>query len=279
VTAIALALGAALCYGVSNFIGPLISRALPTMAVITAGQAVALTVSAIVVVVHGGASPSLTEVGAGLLAGLGNAAGLALFYAAAASGPLSIVTPIGATGAAVPVLIGLAKGEPLGAVGALGIVLAIGGVVLAGRRASASAQEAADLRRTVLLAAASAVCFGVFLWAIAPASGSGIFWGVLLSRMALVGTLLCGALVTSRALVVPAADVPKVALPGVLLFGGTLMYAAATQEGLLSVVSVIATLFPVVTVTLAFVFLRERPSRTQWAGIAAALAGVVLLSV
>ena len=72
---------------------------------------------------------------------------------------------------------------------------------------------------------------------------------------------------------------PKVALPGVLLFAGTLMYAAATQEGLLSVVSVIATMFPVVTVTLALPVLHERPSRVQWAGIAAALAGVVLLSV
>jgi drug/metabolite transporter (DMT)-like permease len=279
VTAIALALGTALCYGISNFIGPLISRELPTMAVIVAGQTVALSVSAVVVLVHGGSAPALIDMGAGLLAGLGNAAGLALFYAAAASGPLSIVTPIGATGAAVPVLIGLATGERLGALGACGIALAICGVVLATRRASASAAEAADLRRTVLLAAASAACFGVFLWAIAPASSSGVFWGVLLSRFSLVTSLVAGALLLGRALRVPAADAPRTALPGVLLFGGTLMYAAATQEGLLSVVSVIATMFPVVTVTLAFVFLHERPSRTQWAGIAAALTGVVLLSV
>ena len=278
-TAIALALGTALCYGVSNFIGPLLSRELPTMAVIVAGQTVALTVSFVVVVVHGGGSPSSLEVGAGLLAGLGNAGGLALFYAAAASGPLSIVTPIGATGAAVPVLIGLGTGERLGVLGVVGIALAIGGVVLAGRRASESAAEAADMRRTVVLAALSAVFFGVFLWAIAPASQSGVFWGVMLSRLSLVTSLVGGALLLGRALTVPPADVPKTALPGVLLFGGTLMYAAATQEGLLSVVSVIATMFPVVTVTLAFFFLHERPSRVQWTGIAAALAGVVLLSV
>jgi drug/metabolite transporter (DMT)-like permease len=279
VTAVALALGTALCYGVSNFIGPLMSRELPTMAVIVAGQTVALMVSALVVLVHGGPSPSLLDMGAGLLAGAGNAAGLALFYMAAASGPLSIVTPIGATGAAVPVLIGLGTGERLGALGGAGIALAIVGVVLAARRASASAAEAADLRRTVLLAAASAACFGVFLWAIAPASSSGVFWGALLSRFSLVTSLVGGALLMGRALRVPAADVPRTALPGVLLFGGTLMYAAATQQGLLSVVSVIATMFPVVTVTLAFVFLHERPSRTQWVGIAAALLGVVLLSV
>jgi len=279
VTAIALALGTALCYGVSNFIGPLLSRELPTMAVIVFGQTVALIVSATVVIAHGEGSPDLAQVGAGLLAGAGNAAGLALFYMAAASGPLSIVTPIGATGAAVPVLIGLGKGEEVGAAGFLGIGLAIGGVVLAGRQVSSSAEEAADLRRTVLLAAASAVAFGIFLWAIAPASGAGIFWGVMLSRISLVASLVGGALLLGRALLVPPSEAPKVALPGVLLFAGTLMYAAATQEGLLSVVSVIATLFPVVTVTLAFIFLKERPSRVQWAGIAAALTGVVLLSV
>jgi drug/metabolite transporter (DMT)-like permease len=278
-TAIALALGTALCYGVSNFIGPLISRELPTTAVLVAGQTVAFVVSAIVVLAHGQPAPPLDEVGAGLLAGAGNAGGLALFYAAAATGPLSIITPIGATGAIVPVLVGLATGDDVTAIGAAGIVLAIGGVALAARRVGGTDAEAADLRRTVTLAALSAACFGVFLWAIAPASDSGVFWGVMFSRLSLLTLLIGGALLTRQAVRVPPADVPKVALPGVLLFSGTLLYAAATQEGLLSVVSVIATLFPVVTVTLALMFLHERLTRTQWAGVGAALAGVVLLSV
>ena len=278
-TAVLLAMGTALCYGVSNFIGPLISRSLPTMAVIVAGQTVALVVSGALVLGQGGSGPTSLEFGAGLLAGAGNAGGLALFYLAAANGPLSIVTPIGATGAVVPVLIGLGKGESVGALGFLGIALAIGGVMLAARRVSASDAEAADMRRTVLLAAFSAVCFGVFLWAIAPAAEAGVFWGVFMSRMSLVGLLVGGALLTRRALLVPLGSVPRVALPGVLLFAGTLMYAAATTEGLLSVVSVIATLFPVVTVTLALVFLHERLSRVQWAGVGAALTGVVLLSL
>jgi drug/metabolite transporter (DMT)-like permease len=155
----------------------------------------------------------------------------------------------------------------------------MGGVVLAARQVGNSEQEAADLRRTVLLSAASAACFGVFLWGIAPASESGVFWGVMFSRLSLLTLLVGGALLTRQVLRVPAADVPKVALPGVLLFAGTLLYAAATQEGLLSVVSVIATLFPVVTVTLALVLLHERLSRAQWAGVGAALSGVVLLSI
>ena len=278
-TAVLLALGTALCYGVSNFIGPQISRSLPTAAVIVAGQTVALVVSGVLVVSTASGSPSSEELAAGLVAGFGNAGGLALFYLAASTGPLSIVTPIGATGAVVPVLIGLGKGESVGLIGVVGIVLAIGGVALAARRVSGSDQDAADMRRTVLLAAASAALFGIFLWAIAPASEAGVFWGVFTSRVSLVALLVGGALLTRRALRVPARSVPRVALPGVLLFAGTLMYAAATTEGLLSVVSVIATLFPVVTVTLALVFLHERLSRVQWAGVGAALTGVVLLSL
>ena len=135
------------------------------------------------------------------------------------------------------------------------------------------------MRRTVILSVASAACFGMFLWAISPASKAGVFWAVFLSRVSLVTLLVSAALLTRRALRVPGRALPKVALPGVLLFAGTLMYAAATREGLLSVVSVIATLFPVVTVTLALVFLHERLSRTQWVGVAAALTGVVLLSL
>jgi drug/metabolite transporter (DMT)-like permease len=279
VTAVLLALGTALCYGLSNFIGPLVSRTSPRMAVIIAGQLVALTVSTVVVLVAANDAPPLIDVGAGVLAGAGNAGGLAAFYIAAETGPLSIVTPIGALGAGVPVLIGLAGGETVGIAGLVGILLAIGGVALAARRRSASAAEAADMRRTIGFSVLSAAAFGVFLWAIKPASEHGVFWGVMVSRISLVALLVGGALLARQALRVPPSDLPKVAFPGMLLFAGTLLYSAATQEGLLSVVSVIATLFPVVTITLALVFLHERLSRPQWAGVTAALTGVVLLSV
>src|SRR4051794_9052743 len=146
------------------------------MPVIIAGQTVAVVVSAIVELASGHAAPDGTETGAGLLAGAGNAAGLVLFYLAAANGPLSIITPIGATGSIVPGLIGLATGDRLSGRGAAGIALAISGVMLAAGRVSASAAASADMRRTVILSVASAAWFGMFLWAISPASKAGVFW-------------------------------------------------------------------------------------------------------
>jgi EamA domain-containing membrane protein RarD len=139
--------------------------------------------------------------------------------------------------------------------------------------------QAADLRRTVVLASLAAVGFGVFLTALKPASSEGIFWGVLVSRVSLLVLLIGGALIARTAVRVGVRELPSVALPGLLLFAGTLLYASATRHGLLSVVSVIGSLNPIVTVTLALVFLHERLSRPQWAGVGAALTGVVLLSV
>ncbi|HZI91134.1 MAG TPA: DMT family transporter [Thermoleophilaceae bacterium] len=275
--AAALALTACLCYGVSNFLGPLLSRENPQFVVLISGQFVAFVVSAAVVVAQGTSVPADRELAAGLVAGVGNALGVAAFYRAAAVGPLSVAAPIGATAAIIPVGIGVAGGESLGPDQVAGIVLAVGGVVLAARRESTPV-PGGDVRRCALWAVAAAVGFGVFLSAMAPASDGGTFWAVLVSRASLLVVLFGVAATTGAALHARVSHLPKLALPGVLLFAGTVTYTQATAEGQLSVVSVLGSLFPVVTVALAFVLLGERLSRLQSTGVVAALVGVVLLA-
>ena len=83
-----LAVGAAVCYGVSNFVGPRLARNLPLYPVLISGQVVAFAVSGLLVLTEldrGG--PSLGEAGAAALAGVGNAIGLLAFYRAASVGP------------------------------------------------------------------------------------------------------------------------------------------------------------------------------------------------
>jgi drug/metabolite transporter (DMT)-like permease len=84
-------------------------------------------------------------------------------------------------------------------------------------------------------------------------------------------------LVTRQRLPVTVRELPPVMVPGLLLVAGTISFAAATTAGLLSVVSVIATLFPVVTVALAVLLLGERLDGRQRLGVAAALAGVCVI--
>jgi drug/metabolite transporter (DMT)-like permease len=262
---------------VSNFVGPSLSRGLPVYPVLIAGQVVAFAVSGAVLAATQAELPGGTVLLAAAGAGLGNAFGLICFYRAASLGPLSIVTPIGSLAVLLPVAAGLASGESLGALKLAGIALAVGGVVLASRGAGGG-DRAGDERAAARWALLSAVAFGTFLACIAPASEDGVFWAVMLSRAALLVIFAAVALAIAAPLRVPVSRLPLLAVPGVLLFAGTLAYSAATREGDLSVVSVLSSLFPIVTVGLAYAG-GERVSGRQAGGVAAALAGIVLISV
>jgi len=277
VLAAALALLTSVCYGVSNFVGPALSRDLPVYSVLIAGQFVAFCVSAIVVLAADVPVPEGGQVAAAGLAGLGNAWGLIAFYRAAAVGPLSIVTPIGAVAAIIPVAVGVAGGESLTAVKGVGLVLALGGVALVARRQGGPV-EAPHPRADVAWALFSTIGFGGVLTFMAPASDGGVFWAVMLSRAALLVCLAIVVWAISAPLRARVDRLPRLAVPGLLLFAGTLAYSAATREGDLSVVSVLGSLFPMVTVGMAFAFLGERLSRSQALGAVAALIGVVLVS-
>jgi drug/metabolite transporter (DMT)-like permease len=110
--------------------------------------------------------------------------------------------------------------------------------------------------------------------AAADSSGGALLW----SRVGLVATTGIALLVLRAPVRVRPRDGLLVLVPGLLLALATFAFGEASRIGLLSVVSVIATLAPVVTVLLAFVLLRERPTHTQWAGTAVALTGLVLLT-
>ena len=284
--AVAFALFTSVAYGVSNYVGPRLARDAPLLVLLIAGQGCAFVLAVAIVVAQAEAAPPAGELAAALLAGVGNAGGLLLFYRAAAVGPLSIVTPIGAVGAAVPVAVGVARGEAMTALKAAGIVLALSGLVLVARRTRAGAAAAAerrpgdDVRLAVLLALGAALCFGTFLAAMGPASETSAGWAVMVSRLSLLAALILVAVrVGELRGAVAARRLPRLAIPGLLLFAGTLSYAAATREGDLSVVSVLGSLFPVVTVALAVGLDRERLGWAQALGVVLTLSGVVALSV
>lgn len=275
-TAVLLALLTALCYGLANYLGPVLTRAHPLGGVLLVGQSVGVLGAGLLVLLSGAAHPGRGALLLGVLAGLCNGGALATLYTAAAAGPLSIVLPIGATGGIVPVVLALASGERPGLLQLAGIPLAVVGVVLAAARDAGAPVSAT--RRTIALALASAVLFGGFLALFGRASTSGPPWAVFSSRSALVVATSLVLLARRRSVRVPRHALPRMALPGALLLVGTVSYGEATTRGLVSVVAVLATLAPVVTVGLAVVLLGERLARRQQAGVVTALVGVVLLA-
>lgn len=267
-----LALLSSLAWGGSDFLGGTLARRLPAATVVVLSQTVALVLLVPVVVVAGAAPSSLVH---GLLAGLAGAVGLGAFYAALAAGTMGVVAPVAATGAVVPVLVGLVRGEQPSALQVLGIVVALLGVVLAsGPELSGGAQA-----RPVLLALLAAGAFGTVMLLVAEGSqgpAGAVFVTLLALRVAEVGVLAPVMLVRGagpwRPIAVPLAVV------GVVDVTANVCFAFASRGGLLSVVAVLGSLYPVVTVLLARQVHGERLARVQVAGVAGTLTGVVLLA-
>jgi drug/metabolite transporter (DMT)-like permease len=281
VLAIALALGSSTCYGVSNFVGPQLARRHTLTSVLIFSQVAALLASALYLIVNGGHPLPSSDVWVAFLAGAGNAGGLIGFYIAAELGPLSVVAPIGAVGAVVPVVWGLATGDSLRVTQALGLVLAMGGAALAARRPPATAAQMLrypNPRASAIWAAGSAVAFGVFLTALPEASAHGQAWALFDARLGLVVLLTLWAGRKLRAVKLSRSSA-LLTVPGLLLITGTLLYTTAAAHGQLSLVSVLGSLFPVVTVGLGVAVLQERLSRTQVVGVVAALGGIVLIAL
>lgn len=278
---IALALGCSACYGVSNFLGPQLARRHTLASVLVLSQVAALVASAAYLAASGGRSLPSSDVWLALLAGAGNAAGLIGFYVAAELGPLSVVAPIGAVGAVVPVLWGLTTGDSLKPTQAIGLALALGGAVLAARRSQTTDAQVVrypNPRASAIWAAGSALAFGVFLTAMPEASAHGQAWALFDAR---VGVVILLALWTGRELLAIRISRHSALLtvPGLLLITGTLLYTTATAHGQLSLVSVLGSLFPVVTVGLGVALLQERLSRAQIAGVIAAFGGIILVAL
>jgi drug/metabolite transporter (DMT)-like permease len=129
-----------------------------------------------------------------------------------------------------------------------------------------------------LLAAVGFGLYYVVLRRASDAAGADPFWPVLVQRT--VSTVVLGlvAAVTRPRLVMPPSAATMLALAGVLDVSANALYAAASTSGIGSLAAVLSSLFPITTVALAGVFLRERLSGGQAVGVAGALAGVVLIA-
>ena len=271
------ALAAALAWGASDFIGGLTTRGLAVVAVLVASQAFGAVLLAAVVLARAEPAPDATSLLFAVLAGLALAVGLGGLYQGMAIGVMSVVSPISATGAVIPVAFGLARGERPSAVQGLGVVLALGGVVLVSRRRDAE-RLGARLAVGVGLALLSAAGFGLFFVSIDLAADAGVLWATLVQRLGLVAAAGTVLLLVRPAIAFARGHVPALLAIGILDVGATTLFAAATTEGLTSLVSVVAALYPVTTIALAYLVLRERLARSQQVGAAGALGGVALIA-
>jgi uncharacterized membrane protein len=275
-----LGLGSGLCWGAADFFGGIQSRRLPALTVAIWSQVAGGLALAVALAVHG-AWPSGPEVGWGLLAGVGSGVALLLFYRGLAEGVMSVVAPVSACGAVVPVLAAVLGGDLPGAVAGVGIVAAVAGVLLVSRSARPVRPPDDRSARVLAMALGAALGFGLFYVFVdagmAVPAGSPL-WVVAGARVASLLTLSAIALAGRSVPAWPGRRIGPVALVGIADTGANLLFALAATRGNLGVVGVLGSLYPVATVLLARWLLGERLSGGQNAGVALALGGVVLLA-
>ena len=230
----------------------------------------------VVVALASGASLRGHGVALGLVGGLGGGAGLVAFYRALALGTISVVAPIAACGAVVPLLLALAAGDDPRAFALVGAVVALAGAVIASLEERSAAES--GRREAVVLAAAAALLLGLWVFFLGRASQhGGVVSGLVGARIGSLGLLAAWTLATRTRPVFGSRALRAVVAVGLLDLSANALFAIASRHGLLAIVSVLGSLYPIPTVVLAHVVLGERISLVQRAGVAVALIGVAVV--
>jgi len=269
--AVVLALCSALAYGLSDFLGGILSRRTSAWSVAVVGAVSSTVCTGLLALVVPG-TPTGTDLAWGLLAGVGGGAGTGFLYRGFSSGRMAVVAPVSAVGAAVvPALAGTLGGERLTMLVWIGIAAALPGIWLVSSSpddpiAPVGAREslAAGLVDGVL----AGLGFGVLFAALGQIPDEAGWWPLTLSQAVSVPAvaLLATAL---RADWVPRGRTVRLALLcGPLGAAATGFFLLATQRGFLTVAGVLSSLYPASTVLLAAVVLKERVHRAQGVGLA-----------
>jgi drug/metabolite transporter (DMT)-like permease len=270
---IALALGASFTWGISDFFGPLKGRTLGALRVLVYVQLGGLIAIAMIVAIRG-KGPAGPAVLFAIPAAISGTLGFYAYYRGMAVGAMSIVAPIAGISAAIPVVVGILSGDRPSLWQWLGIAAALGGVFLASREPGRSGRAAAG----VGLALLAAIGFGGYFPPMHAAGNADFWWASLIFRMTSTSVILAAVAIRRPSLAVAPIQVPLIALIGVGDMLGNFLFAAASTSGLVSITSVLASLYPIVTVLLARLVLKERVARSQEAGIVLTLAGVAFIS-
>ena len=274
---ILIALAAAGVYGAADFLGGFASRRNAAGTVVLVSQ---LFGALLLALCYGLAPTPITNEDwrIGACAGLAGAGAIVSLYAALAVGRMGVVSPLNAVvGASVPVVFGLVFGERPSAFAFAGVLCALVSVVLVSLDAKTGRISLKE--PGVVLAVLSGVAIGVLYVTLGGAHGGAGFGRLVVTRIVSLG-VLGGYLLARREPFRPAPQSMRFIVPaGVLDMGANVLYVVAAHGGMLSLVAVVTSLYPVSTVLLARVFLKETLSPVQWTGVACAIGGVVLVAL
>jgi drug/metabolite transporter (DMT)-like permease len=272
-------LSSAISWGAADFCGGLASRKGKAYQVVLFGEATGLAILVVIAWLSGEKPLSWASLLMCTIAGSMGVLGLLLFFKSLAKGKMSVAAPVSALSAALlPVIVGsILDGFP-GILTFAGFGLALVAIWFISQPDGGQKNirlRLADLSLPLL----AGVSFGVYLILYNRGSQTNLFLPLVASRLAGTLTMLLYALLTHQSLLPERAVWPMIALNGLLDITGNGLYVLAGQAGRMDVAAVLVSLYPGSTVLLASLFLHERLNRAQVAGILAALAAIVLMTI
>jgi len=269
-----LALGSALAYGLSDFLGGLVSRRTSAWPVAFVAQ-VGAALGAAVVALTAPGDPTSGDLLWGALAGLGSGTGSAFLYRGFAAGRMGVVAPVSAVGAAaLPVLVALGVGERPALLVWLGVLLALPAIWLVSREPTSGATVAAAGLVDGVLAGLG---FGVLFAAMGQVPDAAGLWPVAMAQVMAVLAIAGTAMLLGQRWLPSARSEAWGLVAGLLATTAVVLFLLATQSGLLTVAAVLTSLYPAFTVLLAATVLREHIHRGQAVGLL--LSGVAVALV
>ena len=272
--AVLLALMSSVLWGTGDFLGGLRSRSRPAVAVVAGSMLAGLVVIVGAAVVYGAYDDPTGWIPWSVMSGVVGAAGLVAFYGALASGTMGVVSPLAALGVAVPVVIGFARGESPSSLQTVGLLVALAGAIAtSGPELSGRATG-----RSVFLAGFAGVCFGLVFVAVDKGAESSPLMTLVGMRSTSIVLFAIVALVARSVGGLDRSDIGPLLVIGSFDVGANLMFALASNRGYVSIVSVLGSLYPVMTVLLARGVLHERMRTIQAVGVGVTMLGVVCIS-
>ena len=283
-TAYLLALGSALLYGAADFTGGLTTRRAGVIAVVVVSQASGLALVVLALPLLWPQIPAGSDLFWGAAAGLAGGLGVALLYRALAIGVMAVVAPTTAVCAVtIPVVFAILMGERPLPLAVAGILLGVASIVLVSRQNAGADPAGGELapghsRSTgVGTALVSGVAIGFFFLALAQTRREAGVWPLIASRSFSVCLFGVIAAVGRHSLRMSRQALMLALVCGAMDMLANALYLLAAQEGPLSLVVTLSSLYPASTVLLARVILGERLNGWQVTGVGCALAAVVMI--
>ena len=274
-------------YGFADFFGAIASRKLSSV-LVTAVAGIVGFFFLLTMIPFFGATFSQAAVVAGIAAGVASAIGITALYASLAIGPISIISPFGAVlGALVPMTFGFFIGDRFGPLGWLALAVILIAVVLVGFVPGEDVRLPSAKGLALAFVAGAGIGTILIVLKFSP-SDSGLA-SVLVMRLVSAGLLNLMLLATWLRLRKRNGSSPKsiiagkfwwaVIAAGIFDSSANIFFTLALRSGSLSVVSVLTALYPLGTIILARLILKERIARIQMFGVLLALSGSAILGV